>query len=248
MTPSNRKREFIVAMLPARAGSKRLPVKNLALLNGRPLVYYAIEAAKDSGVFNRVVVNSEDAVFGKIARRYSAEFYKRPSRWATSSAKSDFVVYDFVKNNPCDILVWVNPTSPLQKGGEIRQAIDFFLERGLDSLITVKNENVHCVYKNKPVNFKAGKVFAKTQDLEPVQPFVYSVMMWRTKVFMRTFEKKGHALFCGKTGFFPVSKLSSVIIKRKEDLMMAESLLGMMNKKRYRIKYDRLLKKKMRRR
>ena len=234
----------VVAMIPARMGSTRLPMKNLALAAGKPLIYYAIKAAKDSGAFKRIVVNSEDAVFADIARRYKAEFYQRPQQWATSAAKSDFVVYDFVKNNPCDIVAWVNPTSPLQTGREIREAVEYFNREHLDSLITVKNEQVHCVYKGKPVNFRYGEIFAQTQDLTPVQPFVYSVMMWRTRPFIKAFEEKGHAFFCGKVGFFPVSRLSAIIIKKDEDLALADRVLrGMKRGGRFKVRYDSVVKK-----
>jgi len=245
MAMLNNKKERIIAMIPARMGSTRLAMKNLALLNGKPLIYYAIQAAKDSGIFDRIVINSEDTLFAKIAKRYKVEFYQRPAEWATSTAKSDFVVYDFVKNNPCDIVVWVNPTSPLQTGKEIRQIVEYFLKENFDSLITVKEEQVHCVFKNKPVNFRLNEIFAQTQDLTPVQPFVYSVMMWRTDIFIQTFEKRRHAFFCGKIGFYPVGKLSSIIIKRKEDIMLAEYILHVVSKeKSYEISYDRIIKNK----
>lgn len=237
-------KEVVAAMIPARMGSTRLAMKNLALLNGKPLIYYAINAARSSGAFDRIVLNSEDVIFGKIAKRYNVEFYQRPAQWATSQAKSDFVVYDFIKNNPCDVVAWVNPTSPLQTGGEVKDVVDYFLKERLDSLITVRNEQVHCIYKDKPVNFKLKEVFAKTQDLKPVQPFVYSVMMWRTAIFMRTFERNGHAFFCGKVGFYPVSKFSGIIIKREEDLMLADCILRAASKnKAYNVRYDKIIKK-----
>lgn len=230
-------------MIPARIGSSRLRMKNLALLQGKPLIYYAIKAAQGSGVFKSVVVNSENTVFARIAKRYKAGFYQRPNHLATSNAKSDLVVYDFVKKNPCDIIAWINPTSPLQSGDEIKKVVDHFIDNRLDSLITVKNEPVHCVYKRKPVNFKIDGLFSRTQDLEPVQSFVYSVMMWRSDIFKRTFEKKGRAFFCGRVGFYPVSKLSSIIIKRKEDLMLAEFLLKLRDKNQiYEVKYDNVIK------
>ncbi len=116
----------IIAMIPARRGSTRLKAKNLALLNGRPLVSYAIEAAKASGVFDRVVLNSEDDIFSGIAKECGAEFYKRPADLASSTAKSDTVVNDFILKNPCDIVAWVNSTSPLQTGGEIRSVAEYF--------------------------------------------------------------------------------------------------------------------------
>lgn len=241
--PKNK--EEIVAMIPARMGSTRLAMKNLALINGKPMIYYAIKAAKDARVFDRIVINSEDAVFAKIAKRYKVEFYRRPPQWATSTAKSDFVVYDFVRKNPCDIIAWVNPTSPLQTGEEVRGAVEYFIKKGLDSLITVKDEQVHCVYKDRPINFKTKEVFAQTQDLAPVRPFVYSVMMWRTGPFVREFERKGFAFFCGKVGYFPVGKLTGVIIKRQEDLMLADYLMrASLKRKSYKVRYDKLALKR----
>ena len=235
----------IIAMIPARLGSTRLAMKNLALVNGKPLIYYAVRAAKGSGVFDRVVINSEDAVFEKIALRYDVEFYQRPAEWATSTAKSDCVVYDFLKHNRCDIVAWVNPTSPLQTAQEVRGVVRYFMKNRLDSLITVKDEQVHCVYKGRPVNFNFDEIFAQTQELAPVESFVYSVMMWRTEAFMRSFEEKGHAFFSGRVGFYPVSKLSSVIIKREEDLMLADSILRTLKSGRGRtVRYDAVVRKK----
>ena len=237
------KERNIIAMIPARIGSTRLAMKNLALLAGKPLIYYAANAAKESGIFDSIVINAESEIFSKIAERYGVDFYRRPDHLASSSAKSDSVVYDFIKKNKCDIVVWVNTIAPLQTGSEIRKAVEYFIEKGLDSLITVKNEQVHCVYKGKPVNFRLRGLFAQTQELSPVQPFVYSTMMWRAEVFKRTFENKGYAFFCGKTGYYPVSKMSSMIIKREEDLILVDNLLrGMKSKKTYKVRHDSLVK------
>lgn len=225
MTNTRHSGGVVVAMIPARAGSERLPVKNLALLRGKPVIAYAIEAAREADVFQRVVVNSEDPRFGVIANRYEAEFYRRPARLATSAARSDEVVYDFLQHHPCDVLAWVNPIAPLQMGAEIREVVRYFIEKRLDSLVTVKDEQVHCVHRGKPINFSRRGRFARTQDLAPVQVFVYSVMMWRATTFIQHFERHGYALLCGRVGYYPVGKLSTIIIKREEDLALAEALV-----------------------
>lgn len=233
------KKQNIIAMIPAKLGSTRLSMKNLALVSGKPLIYYAIQAAKRSGVFGRIVIDAEDAIFEEIARRYRVDFYKRSDSLVKPTTKTDEVVYDFLKNNPCEIVAWVSPIAPLQSAEEVERIADYFINENLDSLMTVKDEQVHCVYRGKPVNFRIDEIFAQTQDLIPVQSFVYSVMMWRSETFIRTFEKKGYALMCGKVGFFPVSKLSSLIIKRQEDLMLAEYIVGAMAKgKEYQTLYD----------
>lgn len=236
-------KQKIIAMIPARMGSTRLKQKNLALLDGKPMIFYAINAAKESDVFDKIVINSESEVFAKIASRYGVDFYKRPDALATSDAKSDQVVDDFIENNPCDIVVWVNSIAPLQSSEEIKEVVDYFIKEDLDSLITVKDEQVHCLYKGRPLNFNENELFAKTQDLEPVQPFVYSIMMWKADAFRKAYEKEGHAVLFGKVGYYPVNKLSTIIIKREEDLKLAEYIIvGRKMKKDSELEYDEVAK------
>ena len=229
-------------MIPARMGSERLPIKNLALINGKPLISYAIKAAQKSGVFNQIVINSDGEAFRKVADRYGTEFYLRPDQLGSSDTKSDELVYDFMLKYPSDIVVWVNPISPLQPASEVAEVVEYFIQNSLDSLITVIDERVHCVYQGVPINYVTDELFAKTQDLVPVQSFVYSIMMWRTKCFMKAFEKDGYALMSGHMGYYPVSKNSSVIIKNDQDLMMAERILQSTNSDgSYTVLYDEIL-------
>lgn len=215
----------ITAMIPTRLGSERLPRKNLVLIRGEPLIAHVIKAAKESGVFDRIVVNSEGVVFGEIAQQYGAEFYRRPERLATSETKSDEVVYDFAVNHPTDVVVWVNPIAPLQPGEEIRRVVNYFVETGLDSLMTVREERVHCNFRDAPLNYLPGEKFARTQDLEPIYRFVYSLMMWRRVAFIAEYEREGHAILFGRIGFAPVGQLSSLIVKTEEDIRLCEYVL-----------------------
>ena len=120
---------------------------------------------------------------------------------------------------------------------------NYFVKENLDTLITVKNEQVHCIFEGRPINFNTAEIFAQTQDLKSVQPFVYSIMMWRNKTFMNTFERQGYALFCGKTGYYPVSKETSIIIKTKEDIMLADYVMRTKSSAaEYEVKYDDIVK------
>jgi len=234
----------IIAMIPARTGSKRLKLKNLALINGKPLIYYAIQAAKQTELFYKIVVNSEGQIFSEIASRYGAEFYKRPLELGSSYTKSDDVVADFMNaNSDADIMVWVNTIAPFLESKEIIDIINYFLDNQLDSLITVENKQVHCMWSGKPVNYNSDEQFALTQKLEPVQPFVYSIMMWRTTCFLEEYNKNGHAFFCGKFDVYPVSKMSSIIIKTEDDLKMADMIMYLKENKYndYKVKYDPLV-------
>lgn len=214
-----------IAMIPARIGSTRLPMKNLALIDGEPMISYAIRAAQQSGVFARIVINGDHPLFAKIAQRYGVEFYLRPQELGSSTTKSDFVVHDFMEKHPADIVCWVNPTSPLQTGEEIRGVMEHFVAEGLDTLITTNQAQVHASFNGRPINYDPDEVFAQTQDLVPVDVFVYSVMAWRCKPFLAQFAQEGQAFFVGKFGVFPVSKESGLIIKRAADLKLVENIV-----------------------
>ncbi|HFQ81524.1 MAG TPA: hypothetical protein ENK33_09165 [Desulfobacterales bacterium] len=229
-----------IAMIPARIGSTRLPMKNLALIDGRPLISYAIQAAKNSGVFDRIIINADASIFAKIAERYGVEFYLRPTELGSSITKSDDVVIDFMRKYPSDILAWVNPTSPLQTGEEVREIVNYFNDQILDTLITVNNAQVHANFAGRPLNYVTDELFAQTQDLMPVELFVYSVMMWRSAPFIKDYTQNGHAFFVGKTGFFPVSRDSAIIIKRQEDLHLAEFIMKARKTGKTKLEYDQL--------
>ncbi len=234
-------KQLVYAMIPARYGSTRLKLKNMALINSKPMISYSINAAKESGVFDKIVVNSDHDIFEKISERYGVEFYLRPKDIGSSTAKSDSVVYDFIKKHPdADIVVWVNPIAPLQTAADIKDTVEYFVSENLDSLITVEEHQVHSMYKNKPVNYKKDEAFAKTQDIDPLITFSYSIMMWRAEIFRKEFEDKGFALFCGNFGIKNVGKLASIIVKTEEDLMIIDSFIrgSEMQKK---LSYDSLV-------
>ena len=90
----------VYAMIPARFSSTRLKMKNLALIDGKPMISYAINAAKDSNVFDRILVNSEHNIFRGISERHGVEFYHRPEDLGTSQAKSDSVLANFMQAYP----------------------------------------------------------------------------------------------------------------------------------------------------
>ena len=232
-----RSKPTINAMIPARIGSTRFKMKNLAMLNGKPMIAYSIVAALSSKVFDRVIVNSDSDVFRSIAEEYGAEFYLRPEHLGGSSVKSDDVVQDFINKYPSDVVVWENPIAPLQTIEDIRNTIQYFLSNDLDSLFTVKEEQIQCVYENKPINYIEQDKFAQTQDLTPVCPFVPFIMMWKTDTFLNSLKERGYAFFSGKVGYFPVSRLSSVIIKYEDDFRIAEILIKSMIEGKKEINY-----------
>ena len=233
----------IYAMIPARFGSTRLKMKNLALIAGKPMISYAITAAKEAMIFEKIFVNSENTIFQKIADQEKIDFYHRPQELGSSLAKSNSVITDFMQeHSEADIVVWVNPISPFQTGSEIAEIVAYFLKNELDSLITTEEKQVHCNFMNKPLNYQLEGDFAQTQDLVPVQAFVYSLMMWRSKTFLDNYEGKSHSLFCGKFDVYSVKKETAIIVKTKYDLKIADLMMQSRDKvgDNYKITYAEL--------
>ncbi|MFA6238882.1 MAG: hypothetical protein WC635_16210 [Bacteriovorax sp.] len=228
----------IVAMIPARMGSTRFKKKNLALINGKPMIYYAVEAAKKAEIFDRIVINSEDEAFDNVAKRYGVDFYLREFELGNSQAKSDDVVANFMQNNSCTHTAWVNSVSPLQSGEEIKNIVQHFLNENLDSLITTIEEKVHCLYDGKPLNFSFDDQFAQTQDLKPIERFVYSVMMWKNNSFLKDYKDRGVAMMCGKFGTYNVDKLSGIIVKTQRDFEICQLILENAERGEFSLKYD----------
>ena len=224
-------------MIPARIGSTILKKKNLAFLNGKPLIYYVIESAKRSRVFDKIFINSDDKIFKKVAEKYGVNLYLRPKKLGGSSIKSDQVVLDFIKKNKSDICVWVNSIAPLQTSLEIKKVINFFVKKNLNSLITVVDKKIHTIFKNNPVNFKLGGKFEQTQNLIPVKEMVYSLMMWKNNSFLKSMKIRGNAILHKKIGYYNVNPMSGIIVKNAQDLQLIDQILKSRKRKNFKLKY-----------
>ena len=215
----------IIGEIPARLGSKRVKQKNLRKINARPLITYAIDAAKNSKLLSEVYVNTESDIIGKIALEYGVKYYKRKKELSSDFATSDEFNYDFIKGTNADVLVMINPVSPLIEGQDIDGIIKYFLDNDFDTVITVREERLHAYCDNKPINFSPKTMLPRTQDISPIQICVWSICVWRAKPFLENFEKKGFAVFSGKVGFYPMSELKSVKISYEDDFILAEAIL-----------------------
>lgn len=140
----------IVALIPARAGSKRLPHKNIRTLAGHPLMAYTIAAASQSGIFSAVIVSSDSKQYAAIAGYYGAEApFQRPAEFAGDlSPDIEWVAYTLDKLKESgrlfDCFSILRPTSPFRGPETIRRAWRAFLaEDGVDSLRAVEKCKQH---------------------------------------------------------------------------------------------------------
>jgi N-acylneuraminate cytidylyltransferase/CMP-N,N'-diacetyllegionaminic acid synthase len=134
----------ILAFIPARGGSKGIPHKNIALLNGKPLIQYTIEAAQESGYIDEIILSSDDAEIIDFARSLGLDVaYRRPPELGqdtTSMIDTVMHALDWLKettNYVPDSILLLQPTSPLRRVTDIDNAIKKFIESNSPSLISV---------------------------------------------------------------------------------------------------------------
>ena len=135
----------IVAIIPARGGSKGIPRKNVRLMNNKPLISYAIMTALRTDMIDDVLVSTDDEEIANISRMYSAKVIIRPEQLATDAVTLDPVIYHAVKcyeeeNEKVDIVITMQPTSPLLKSETLQEALNAFLAIGIDTMISAVNK------------------------------------------------------------------------------------------------------------
>lgn len=134
----------LLAIIPARGGSKGVPRKNIKLLGGKPLIWYSYEAARASGLFEDIVLSTDDQEIAETAQSFGLSVpFLRPAELATDAAKSIDVVNHCLhffeqQGKTFDAVVLLQPTSPFREKGIINKAYQLFTERDADSLVSVR--------------------------------------------------------------------------------------------------------------
>ena len=148
------KNKTIIAIIPARGGSKGLPKKNIKELDGKPLIAYTIEVAEQSRIFDRIIVSTDDKEIAEVAKKYGAEVpFIRPAELATDSADAMDVVIHALKwfknkGEDFDYVMKLQPTSPLRTEQDIINSMDLIIQKDGDSIISVSECEHHPFWSN----------------------------------------------------------------------------------------------------
>lgn len=133
----------ILAIIPARGGSKGIPKKNIKAVSGKPMINYTIEAAKECEYIDKVIVSTDDEEIAEISMRAGAIVpFLRPDEMATDEAPLIDVVMHAVefyerKAERYDIILLLQPTSPLRTSEDIQKALEYFIRKGEKPLASV---------------------------------------------------------------------------------------------------------------
>jgi CMP-N,N'-diacetyllegionaminic acid synthase len=134
---------LVLGIVPARGGSKGVPRKNVRLLAGRPLIDYTAAAAKAAGICDRVVLSTEDNEIAAVGRACGLEVpFLRPAELASDDTAMLPVLrhtLDMLGRDRWqpDVVLVLQPTSPLRRADHIRHAVEQLIETGADSVVTV---------------------------------------------------------------------------------------------------------------
>jgi len=225
----------VLCTICARGGSKGVKNKNIKEINGKPLIAYTIEQAKESGLFEHIVISTDSDDIAKIAKEYGAEvFFKRSTEMASDTAgKLDVIRDAFVRsedyyNKQFDYLVDLDATAPLRNTDDINNSFYQFLENNNDNLITAMPSR-RSPYFNLIEVDSIGRVslskqldnsIVRRQDAPKSYDMNASIYVWKRDIILN--EKK---IFLEKTGLYIMPEERSIDIDTELDYKFVDFIM-----------------------
>lgn len=229
----------ILCTICARGGSKGVKNKNIKLLGGKPLIAYTIEQAKQSGLFEYIVISTDSDAIATTAQEYGAEvFFKRSDEMASDTAGKLDVIRDAFKRSEeyygCtfDTLIDLDATAPLRSVQDIVDSYGQFLRDDNDNLITAMPSR-RSPYFNLVEVDASGKValskklsdgVVRRQDAPKSYDMNASIYIWKRDVILNE-----TTLFLEKTGLYVMPEERSIDIDTELDFKFVEFLMRKQN-------------------
>ena len=219
----------ILAVIPARGGSKSIPGKNIKPLAGKPLIQYTIEAGGGSQYIDRLICSSDDPEIMETAELLGCEVpFRRPEELARDDTPGvDPVIHAVeILDESYDLILLLQPTSPLRTAGHIDRALELFIDKEADSCVSIREVSEHPLWMKTVDEFGAVDPFLdyevppRRQDLPKVYILNGAIYICRTDLLLE--EKSFDAGTC--VGYI-MDPESSVDIDDPFDWKVAEALL-----------------------
>jgi len=227
----------ILAVIPARGGSKRLPRKNVLDLAGKPLIAWTIEAAKRSKYIDRIVVSTDDDEIAAVSKQFGADVpFMRGADLSTDEAVTIDVVMDVISkmNERYKYLVLLQPTSPLRTQHDIDGAIDQMINKGSHSVISVCRTEHSPLWCNtldedhSMVGFLPENVQIKrSQDLPVYYRLNGAIYLIEISVLLRL--EQPTFFLSDRVNAYVMPQNRSVDIDSEYDFLMAEVMMDAMD-------------------
>jgi N-acylneuraminate cytidylyltransferase len=222
----------VVAVIPARGGSKTVPGKNIRPLAGRPLIAWSIEVGRQVPEIDRIIVSTDDAQIASVSREHGAEVYARPPHLATDEALVIDALKDLIgtlqaEHEQPEWLILLEPTCPLRTADDVRACLQLLAQGGYDSVATFKEADLNPhrawrIVEGIPEVFIPGAVpWLPRQKLPKAYQLNGAVYVFRTKLLAA--ETK--SLLLGKSAAVVMPRDRSQDIDDSVDFAIVEALL-----------------------
>jgi N-acylneuraminate cytidylyltransferase len=217
-----------LAMITARGGSKRIPRKNIKEFNGKPIIAYSIEAALGSGVFDEVMVSTDDEEIAEIARNYGAKVpFLRSEKTSNDYATTTDVIEEVLetykeRGEEFDIFCCIYPTAPFITAKRLKDAVEELSASDADSLIPVVRfsyppQRAMEIHDGRLVFSQPENLSKRSQDLEPHYHDAGQFYVVRTESFL-----KNKGIMVGQILPMELSELEVQDIDNEVDWKLAE--------------------------
>ncbi len=190
----------IIAIIPARSGSKGLPDKNIRILNGKPLLAYSIGAAREAGIFDEIFLSTDSQEYANIAIQHGANVpFLRSDELATDAASTlDCVKEALDQYNTIgkqfDIFVILQPTSPLRTPQDIVAAVETMIVNNADTVVSV------CEADHSPLWYNT------LPESKSLNGFLRQEVLTKTRQELPTYYRINGAVYVVKTEYFARSQ------------------------------------------
>jgi len=216
---------MVIAFVPVRGGSKSIPLKNIKLLNGKPLVYWSIAALQNVAYVDEIIVATDSEEIAKTAVSFNfskVKIYRRKTENATDTATTESVMLEYIEQSNLqkdDIFMLVQATSPLTQTKHFEEALELYIKNKYDSLLSCVrnyrffwNENgtsKNYDYRNRP----------RRQDFD-------GQLMENGAFYINTVEgiMKSQNRLCGKIGIYEMPEYTAKEIDEPSDWIIVEQL------------------------
>ena len=220
----------IVAILPARGGSKGIPDKNIRNIAGRPLIYWSIKQALACSLIDSVWVSSDSQRILDLSQEFGANGILRPPEISGDNASSEAAwmhgirEIERISETDIDVVVAMQVTSPIRETADLDNALSLFFEKDYDSLLSVSRLEDHFRWRltnsgPESINYDFRNR-QRRQNLEP--SFLENGSFYIFKAELLRLEKNRLG---GKIGFFEMSKHKMFQIDSFEDLQLCEIIM-----------------------
>lgn len=219
----------VISIIPARGGSTGIKMKNLVLLNKKPLLHYSVIASLKSKLVNRTIVSTDNEKIAKYAKSIGSEVISRPKKISGNTAGLESTIFHTLnhlkksENYEPDIVMTLQNTSPFRTSQHIDNAISLLKKKSYDSVIS-GFKSKYLFWKSKgnfvmPVNYDPMN---RPRRQEMKKYFIENGSIYVTKY---SSLKKFNSRVCGKIGLYEMTQPQSLEIDNHYDLFLAEHII-----------------------